>query len=140
VSTKDGINRAEEVGLDLVEIVPKADPPVCKIMDFGKYLYKQQMKKKDSKKKQHKVKVKEIRFRPRIDTHDLEMKINHARKFLEKGNRVKITVMFIGRELAHREIGDDLINKVIEDLSEVGEIDKRPKNEGRTIVAFLTSK
>lgn len=128
------------MNLDLVEIAKDANPPVCKIMDFGKYRYKQQMVKKQSKKKQHTVKLKEVRFRPRIGEHDLEMKINHAIKFLEKGNKLKLTVMFRGRELAHKEIGLDLLNNVIERLTEVGNVDKAPLSEGRFINAFLSPK
>lgn len=126
--------------MDLVEISADAKPPVCKIMDFGKFRYKQQMKAKKSKKKQHKVKLKEVRFRPRIDSHDLEMKVEHARKFLEKGNSVKLTVMFRGREMAHKEIGFELIDQVVEQLADVGSVDKKPLGEGRFINAFVKPK
>lgn len=140
VALDKALQLAHEVEMDLVEISPDATPPVCKIMDFGKFRYKQQMKAKKSKKKQHKVKLKEVRFRPRIDSHDLEMKVNHVRKFLEKGNSVKLTVMFRGREIAHKEIGFELINQVVEQLAEVGTIDKKPLGEGRFISAFVKPK
>jgi len=134
------MNVAEEFGLDLVEISPTAKPPVCKIMDYGKYKYQQQMKERENKKKQHVVKVKEVRFRPRIGDHDLNMKVEHVRKFLSDGYKVKITLMFRGRELAHKEVGEELINKIIEMLSDVCVVDKNPSFEGRTIVMYLTAK
>jgi len=118
-------------------VAPLASPPVCKILDYGKYKYKQAMKERESKKKQHVIKIKEIRFRPRIDQHDMEMKVNQARGFLEKGNKVKFTVMFRGRELAHIDDGYTLISKVIEILGDVGKIEKEPLREGRTILALL---
>lgn len=140
VSSGEALRLADEHNLDLVEIAPTAKPPVCKIMDFGKYKYQQQMKDRESKKKQHVVKVKEVRFRPRIGEHDLIMKVNHVRKFLTNGYKVKITLMFRGRELAHKEVGVELINKIFEMLSDISVIDKAPSFEGRTIVTFLTSK
>lgn len=140
VSLNRALETAREVELDLVEIAPDANPPVCKIMDFGKFRYKQQMKAKKSKKKQHKVKLKEVRFRPRIDSHDFEMKVNHARKFLEKGNSVKLTVMFRGREMAHKEVGFELIDQIVESLADVGAIDKQPQGEGRFINAVMKPK
>ncbi len=140
VSSGEALRLADEHNLDLVEIAPTAKPPVCKIMDFGKYKYQQQMKDRESKKKQHVVKIKEVRFRPRIGEHDLIMKVNHVRKFLTNGYKVKITLMFRGRELAHKEVGVELINKIFEMLSDISVIDKAPSFEGRTIVTFLTSK
>ncbi|MCG2716576.1 MAG: translation initiation factor IF-3 [Candidatus Marinimicrobia bacterium] len=140
VSSGEALRLADEHNLDLVEIAPTAKPPVCKIMDFGKYKYQQQMKDRESKKKQHVVKVKEVRFRPRIGEHDLIMKVNHVRKFLTNGYKVKITLMFRGRELAHKEVGVELINKIFEMLSDISVVDKAPSFEGRTIVTFLTSK
>lgn len=140
ISSTEALKIAEEHGLDLVEIAPQADPPVCKIMDFGKYKYQQQMRDRQSKKKQHVIKLKELRFRPRIGEHDLIMKINRARKFLNDGCKVKITLMFRGRELAHKEDGFNLIERVIKELSDVSVIDKAPVSEGRTIISFLISK
>lgn len=140
VSLHKALDTARDADLDLVEIAPDANPPVCKIMDFGKFRYKQQMKAKKSKKKQHKVKLKEVRFRPRIEIHDYEMKVNQAKKFLEKGNSVKLTIMFRGREMAHKEDGYELIDQIIEDLSEVGAVDKQPQGEGRFINAVIKPK
>ncbi|MBL7135700.1 MAG: translation initiation factor IF-3 [Candidatus Marinimicrobia bacterium] len=140
ISSTEALKIAEEHGLDLVEIAPQADPPVCKIMDFGKYKYQQQMRDRQSKKKQHVIKLKELRFRPRIGEHDLIMKINRARKFLNDGCKVKITLMFRGRELAHKEDGFNLIERVVEELSDVSVVDKAPVSEGRTIISFLISK
>lgn len=140
VSAREAQRIANEHGLDLVEVAPHAKPPVCRIMDYGKYRYQQQMKDRESKKKQHVIKVKEVRFRPRIDEHDLQMKVNRARKFLEDGNKVKINLMFRGREMAHRETGEELVDRIIEMLSDVGEVEKPPASEGRFIIAFLTSK
>ena len=116
------------------------NPPVCKILDYGKFKYQQKVKDKGSKKKQHIIKLKEIRFRPRIGDHDLMMKISMAKKFLKEGNKVKITIMFRGRELAHTEFGVNLINRVCEELSEVAIVEKKPVKEGRTIITYLTSK
>ncbi|MCK4715293.1 MAG: translation initiation factor IF-3 [Candidatus Marinimicrobia bacterium] len=140
VSSGEALRLADEHNLDLVEIAPTAKPPVCKIMDFGKYKYQQQMKDRESKKKQHVVKVKEVRFRPRIGEHDLIMKVNHVRKFITDGYKVKITLMFRGRELAHKEVGVALINRIFEMLSDISVVEKSPSFEGRTIVTFLTSK
>lgn len=140
MSSREALNIADEFGLDLVEISPTATPPVCKIMDFGKYKYQQQMKERENKKKQHVVKLKEVRFRPRIGEHDLNMKVEHVRKFLSDGYKVKITLMFRGRELAHKEVGEELIKKIIEMLSDDCVVDKNPSFEGRTIVMYLTAK
>ncbi len=109
-------------------------------MDYGKFRYKQQMKDRESKKKQHVVKIKEVRFRPRIGEHDLNMKIDHIRKFLADGFKVKVTLMFRGRELAHQEAGVELVNKIIEKVSDIATVDKALAAEGRTIVTYLTSK
>jgi len=134
------MDKADEFGLDLVEISPDAKPPVCKIMDFGKFKYQKQMKERENKKKQHVVKIKEVRFRPRIGDHDLNMKVDHVREFLANGFKVKITLMFRGRELAHQEVGVELINKILEMLSDVCVVDKAPNFEGRSIVTILTAK
>jgi len=140
VSIREAQLLAVERDLDLVEVAPQAKPPVCKIMDFGKYRYQLQMKDRESKKKQHVVKLKEVRFRPRIGEHDLNMKVNHAKKFLEDGFKVKITLMFRGWELAHREVGRNLVDNIIGKLADFGTIEKGPIDEGRNIIAFLSSK
>lgn len=140
VTIREALNLAEEAGLDLVEVAPTANPPVCKIMDFGKYRFQQQMKERESKKKQHVIKIKEVRFRPNIGDHDLQMKINAARKFLKDGFKVKITLLFRGREMAHQETGVELVKRILEQLSDVGVPEKNPLMEGRTIITYLIAK
>ncbi len=131
---------AEEEGFDLVEISPDAKPPVCKIMDYGKYRYEISKREKDSKKKQHVIIVKEIRLRPRTEDHDLEFKIKHARKFLEQRNKVKFTVMFRGRELAYKEFGGKLLDRVIENLEDIAKVEAERKFEGRSLTITMVAK
>jgi len=131
---------AQESGLDLVEVAPQAKPPVCRIMDYGKYLYEQAKKEKLNKKKQHKISVKEIRMRPKTDDHDLEYKLKHARSFLEDKNKVKFTVLFRGREMAYKEFGERLLEKVQDELSDVGKVESESKMEGRTMTMVITHK
>ncbi len=126
--------------MDLVEVAPKAEPPVCRLMDYGKFKYDRAKKEKDSKKKQHIVQNKEVRFRPGIDTHDMLTKINKARGFLKEGARVKITVMFRGREMAHTDSGFVLINKIMEALGENAVIEREPVLEGRFMTTFVNPK
>ena len=128
---------ATEVGLDLVEISPNAEPPVCKIMDFGKYKYEQQKKESEARKKQKTIEVKEIKFRPNTDTHDYEVKMRSVTKFLDNGDKVKITMRFRGREMAHQDLGRQLLERVSEDTKEIGKIDTIPKLEGRPIVMLI---
>ena len=118
---------ATDAGLDLVEISPNSSPPVCKIMDFGKYKYEQQKKEAEARKKQKTIEVKEIKFRPNTDTHDYEIKMRSVKKFLENGDKVKVTLRFRGREMAHVELGQDLLERVVEDISELGKVDEIPK-------------
>lgn len=125
---------AEDAGLDLVEISPNANPPVCKIMDFGKFKYEQQKKQNEAKKKQKVIEVKEVKFRPNIDTHDYDVKMKNVTKFLEGGDKVKVTLRFRGREMAHQEIGRDLLNKIADDIEGLGKIEAWPKMEGRQMV------
>ncbi len=129
-----------ERGFDLVEIAPNADPPVCKIMDFGKYNYELSKKEKISKKKQHTVIVKEIRMRPKTDVHDLEFKVKHARAFLEQKNKVKFTVQFRGRELAYKEFGEQLLDRVSEMLEDIAKIEGYRKFEGRNMTMVMVQK
>ncbi len=124
----------------MVEISPNSTPPVCKIMDFGKFKYELAKKEKETKKKQHVVVTKEIRLRPKIEEHDFEFKLRHARKFLESGHRVKATVMFRGRENAHREYGERVLDKFSEALDDIAKIDKEAKMEGGQLVIFFTKK
>jgi translation initiation factor IF-3 len=128
---------ATEVGLDLVEISPNAEPPVCKIMDFGKYKYEQQKKESEARKKQKTIEVKEIKFRPNTDTHDYEVKMRSVTKFLDNGDKVKITMRFRGREMAHQELGRQLLERVSDDTKAIGKIDSIPKLEGRQIVMLI---
>ena len=131
---------ASEKGLDLVEVAPNANPPVCRIMDYGKFRYEQSKKEKSSKKKQTSVHVKEIRLRPKIESHDYEFKMKHARKFLDAGNKVKATVIFRGREMAHREFGKRLLDRLIEDLDDIAKVEKMPSMEGRQMVMYFVKK
>lgn len=140
VPIQKALKMAEEAELDLVEIAPTANPPVCRIMDFGKYLYELQKKEKESKKKQHVVEVKEIRLRPKTDDHDLMTKLRHAREFIEKKNKVKFSLMFKGREMAYTEMGEELMKRVIEELSDIARPEGDIKMEGRRMFLVMTAK
>ncbi|MGD2169235.1 MAG: translation initiation factor IF-3 [Chlamydiota bacterium] len=137
LTVPEAMRKAEEAGLDLVEIAPKAKPPVCKIIDYGKYRYLLTKKEKESKKSQHQIRVKEVKLKPNIDVHDLNTKLKRARDFLEKGNKVKITCMFRGREMLHMNIGYEVVKKFCEDLSDVGSVEAPTKQMGRTITTVL---
>ena len=128
---------ADDAGLDLVEISPNANPPVCKIMDFGKYKYEQQKRESEARKKQKIIEVKEVKFRPNTDTHDYDVKMRNVTKFLDNGDKVKITLRFRGREMAHQELGRDLLNRVAEDTKEIGKIENMPKMEGRQMIMII---
>ena len=132
----DALKIAEERGLDLVEIAPQANPPVCKILDYGKFIYEQKKKEKEAKKKQreHAMEVKDINLSLRIDEHDLKVKLKHMREFLEDGDKVRIRIKFRGREHAHPELGDRLVKRILDELFDVGQLESEPKKEG----AFLT--
>ncbi|MEO1494156.1 MAG: translation initiation factor IF-3 [Pseudomonadota bacterium] len=134
VDPRDAVTMAEEVGLDLVEISPNADPPVCKIMDLGKFKYEQQKKANEAKKKQKTIEVKEVKFRPNIDTHDYDVKMRNVTKFLEGGDKVKVTLRFRGREMAHQEIGRELLHKIADEIDGLGKIESMPKMEGRQMI------
>lgn len=140
VSTSEALQLAEESGLDLVEVSPNAKPPVCKIMDFGKFKYELAKKEKENRKKQHVIITKEVRFRPKTDEHDFEFKVRHARKFLDAGHRVKATVMFRGRENAHREYGQRVLDRFKKALEDIAKIEKDSKLEGGQLVLFMTKK
>ena len=136
----DALEAAEVRNLDLVEISPKADPPVVKIMDFGKYRYEQQKKVKEQRKKQSKQgELKEIRFRPSTDTHDYDFKLRHAREFLEQGNKVKAWVQFRGRDIIYKDRGRLMLERFLEDLSDISKVDQMPKMEGRRMTVMLTA-
>ena len=133
----EAIAMAEEQGLDLVEVAPTARPPVCRIMDYGKFKYEEARKARAAKKKQHHIQVKEVKFRPSIEPHDFEFKVKHAMQFLEEGNKVKATMMFRGRQMAHPEIGRDVLMRVAEALNELGKIESHPSLEGRNMTMVL---
>lgn len=132
-----GMQMAQDAGLDLVEISPNAVPPVCKVMDLGKYKYEQQKREAEARKKQKVIEVKEIKFRPGTDTHDYDVKMRSVIKFLEAGDKVKVTLRFRGREMAHQELGLDLLNRVRGDVGEAGKIEAMPKLEGRQMVMMI---
>lgn len=140
VTTREALAMALARGLDLVEVSPTARPPVCRIMDYGKFKYEQNRRARKAKKKQHQMQLKEIKMRPKIEDHDYQFKVNHARTFLEERDKVKITVTFRGREIAHQDLGHRLIQKVIAALSDVATVETPPRNEGRTLLAVLMPK
>ena len=138
VSTNQAMELARENGLDLVEVSPMARPPVCKILDYGKYKFEQEKRIKESKRKQKLGKLKEIRMQPKIETHDLQFKARQVRQFLEEGNKVKVTIRFRGRELAHTEIGRDVLGRILEILVDAAVLERRPQMEGRFMSMFLS--
>ena len=140
VDTRDALRQAEEAGLDLVCVSPKAEPPVCTLIDYGKYRYELARKEKEAKKKQKTVEVKEIRMSPNIDTNDLNTKISAARKFLEKGNKVKVSIRFRGREMAHTEESKPMLDDFAKQLEDIATVDKPAKMEGRFMTMFLSEK
>ncbi len=137
VTPAAAIDMAEEIGLDLVEISPGASPPVCKIMDFGKYKYEQQKKAVEAKKKQKIIEIKEVKFRPNIDTHDYDVKMRSVTKFLGDGDKVKVTLRFRGREMAHQELGRGLLQRIAGDIEEIAKIEAMPKMEGRQMIMVV---
>ena len=137
VTPTRAMDLAEAAGLDLVEISPNASPPVCKIMDFGKFKYEQQKRESEARKKQKVIEVKEVKFRPNTDTHDYEVKMRNVYKFLENGDKVKVTLRFRGREMAHQNLGRELLERVAEDTVEMGKVENMPKMEGRQMVMMI---
>ena len=137
MKTEAALALAEEAGLDLVEVSPNAEPPVCKIMDYGKYKYQAQKKANEARKKQKVIEVKEIKLRPGIDTHDYDVKMRAMRRFFEEGDKVKVTMRFRGREMAHTELGFDLLQKVKADTEEIAKVEFEPKMEGRQMIMIL---
>ena len=137
LNTNEAIKKAKEEGLDLIEIAPNAKPPVCKIMDMGKYKYDAQKKANKAKKKQKKVELKEIKLRPVTEVHDYTFKIKNAQKFLSKGDKVKFTIKFKGRELQHSHLGNELMNKIKQDMKELGKVELHPKFDGRQMIMVI---
>ena len=139
MSSKEAYFKAKDAGLDLVKISPNAKPPVCKIVDYGKYRYEQTRKAKEAKKKQKTVETKEIRLSPNIDTNDLNTKVNQTKKFLQKGNKIKVSLRFRGREMAHKDVGREILDSFYEQLQDIAVVDKPAKMEGRSMVMFLSA-
>jgi translation initiation factor IF-3 len=137
VSIEDALRSAEESGLDLVEVAPNSSPPVCRIMDYGKFRYQQAKKTKDAKKKQAVIVVKEVKLRPKTEEHDIQYKTANIKRFLSEGNRVKVTIQFRGREIAHPGMADRVIERVLEGVEGIGIVDQRPKMEGRRMILIL---
>ncbi|MEL6172258.1 MAG: translation initiation factor IF-3 [Pseudomonadota bacterium] len=137
VSPSRAMDMADAAGLDLVEISPNASPPVCKIMDFGKYKYEQQKRESEARKKQKVIEVKEVKFRPNTDTHDYDVKMRNVFRFLENGDKVKVTMRFRGREMAHQELGRELLERVAGDVDGMGKIENMPKMEGRQMIMII---
>lgn len=140
MSTRDALRMAEEQHLDLVEVAPKAKPPVCRIMDFGKYRYEQQKREKEAKKKQKVISIKEVKLRPNIEQHDFDVKLKNAIRFVEDGNKVKVTIMFRGRELSHPEIGKEVLARVAEKLGDSVSIERNAKLEGKNMTMIVAPK
>ncbi len=138
VNTRDALKSAEDAGLDLVEISPNADPPVCKILDYGKYKYELQKKAAEARKKQKTIDVKEVQIRPMIEEHDYQVKLRASKRFLEEGDKLKVTLKFRGREMAHTKLGMDLVYRLIEDIGSIGKIDSAPKMEGKQILLVMS--
>ncbi|RKX78660.1 MAG: translation initiation factor IF-3 [Spirochaetes bacterium] len=136
----EALNIAREAGLDLIEVAPNANPPVCKILDYGKYKFDLEKRNKESRKKQKMLKMKEIRMQPKIEVHDLTFKTKHIKEFLDGGNKVKVTVRFRGREMAHTELGKEVLDKVIDILGDYCNVDKKPTMEGRFMSMILSPK
>jgi translation initiation factor IF-3 len=137
VPIAEALAKAQEAGLDLVEIAPNVSPPVCKLLDYGKYKYQEQKKQAEARKKQKVVEVKEIKFRPMIDDHDYEVKMRSMRRFFEEGDKVKVTLRFRGREMAHQELGAKLLDRVKDDTAKIAKVEMEPRFEGRQMVMVL---
>jgi translation initiation factor IF-3 len=139
VTIKDALSKADDAGLDLVEISPNAEPPVCKILDYGKYKYEMQKKASEARKKQKVIETKELKLRPGIDEHDYQVKLRAGRRFLEDGNKVKFTLRFRGREMAHQELGMDVLRRMQSDLADIGKTELAPRLEGRQVMMVLVA-
>ena len=140
VSVREALEIAMEKGVDLVEVAPSAKPPVCRLMDFGKFKFEQSKREKDARKKQKVISIKEVKMRPNIDEHDFQVKARNARKFLNAGDKVKVTIMFRGREITHPDLGEKLSLKLVGELADVSAVEKPPKVEGRNMVTILIPK
>lgn len=137
LSAADAIKKANGMGLDLVEVAPQADPPVCRVLDYKKYVYEKKKKEKEAKKKQHTVDIKELRFRPHTDDHDYDFKMKHAQEFLKDGNKVKATVQFRGRDIIYSDKGRELLDRFAQDLSDLGKMESKPSLEGKRMSVII---
>ena len=137
MSTQDALRQAQELDLDLVEVAPQASPPVARIMDYGKFKYERDIRAKEARKRQSRIEVKEIKFRPKIDAHDYDTKKGHVERFLKAGSRVKVTIMFRGREMAHTELGRRILDRLVTDLDGLAVVDSAPKQDGRNMVMVI---
>ncbi len=137
MSVPEALDVAKSKGLDLVEVAPSADPPVCRIMDYGKFRYEQQKKQQEAKKKQTTIQLKEIKFRPKTDEHDFQTKVKHIRRFLSAGDRCKVTIFFRGREIVHKDRGKEILDRVVQELSDIAKVEQTPTFEGRTMSLIL---
>jgi len=140
MTVPEALEKAQSVGLDLVEVAPKADPPVCKVMDYGKFRYQQQKRAHEAKKKQSVIQIKEVKVRPKIDDHDYEFKLQHVRRFLTDGDKAKVSVWFRGREIVHKDLGQKILERFIADTDDIGEVESLPRMEGRNMTITLTGK
>ena len=140
IDTLDAIRKAEDFGLDLVEVQPNADPPVCKILDYGKFKYEAQKRANEARKKQKIIEIKEIKLRPNIDEHDYQVKMRNVQKFINAGDKVKVTLRFRGREMAHQELGANVLTRVREETDEFAKVEAMPKMEGRQMIMLLAPK
>ncbi|MCJ7797049.1 MAG: translation initiation factor IF-3 [Thermoleophilia bacterium] len=140
IALRDALTYADRLNLDLVEVAPMAIPPVCKVMDYGKYRYEQEQKAKEARKRQTTISIKEIKLRPKIDDHDFGIKKGHVERFLQKGDKVKLTIMFRGRELVHPHLGERLLRRMAEDVVELGDVESQPNLDGRNMVMMLAPK
>lgn len=137
---KDALEKAEEIGVDIVEVAANANPPVCKIMDYGKFKYEQNKQQQEAKKKQTIIQVKEVKIRPKTEEHDYQFKMRHIKKFLANKNRVKVTIMFRGREIAYPQLGVKILDRIAEELKDQINIDSQPNMEGRNMIMYISSK
>ena len=140
VGKGEALSMAQEAGLDLVEVAPTSEPPVCRIMDYGKYRYRENKKAKEAKKKQHVIQMKELKLRSKIDEHDLQFKLRHVRRFLEKHSKVKLTMVFRGREVVHKELGEQVLQRILNEVTDIAFIEGQIKMEGRNMIMILTPK
>ena len=140
INTQDALQKAEESGLDLVEVAGQTSPPVCRIMDYSKYKYEQEKKEKEARKHQKTIHLKEIKIKPNIEEHDYQVKLHHLKRFLARGDKAKLTMIFRGREMSHLDIGKKVMNRMIADLNEVGEVEKGPMMEGRAIMIHFMAR